>query len=91
MNSAQRAANKYWKDRPYKKWVVTLIKTVHLDGKLTDKTETKFVCATTKEGAVNTAKAFSLMHGRLKILVRLATAKDFTCDYMTTQKGSIYG
>ncbi len=72
LNMLKFDADAYWRDKVKKVWVVVLHKT----SKKHPGNDKKIVRAQTAAGAVKTAKANSLLSGKLSASVRLATPTD---------------
>ncbi|PRZ51185.1 hypothetical protein BX589_12026 [Paraburkholderia fungorum] len=68
-------AESYWRDKPYKKWVVEVGR---WNGRFVT-SQTVYVSAKTQEGAEATAKANTVVTGRLSARARLATPRDLGC------------
>jgi len=61
-------AEDYWKLKTYKKWVVRLSSS--------KTTETRYVSAKSRYGAINAAKAVTFLKGNVICTASLATPKD---------------
>ncbi|CAE6821550.1 hypothetical protein R70006_06224 [Paraburkholderia domus] len=72
----------YWRDRPSKKWVVEVTK--KRGGQIQH--QTMYVGAATNDGAARTARANTLIRGRVSTTVRLATPRDLGA---TANKGCL--
>jgi hypothetical protein len=68
-------AEAYWRDKPFKKWVVYLTKG---SGKKTDN-RTMYIGAATAEKAIACAKRHCVLTGRINGRARLATPSDLGC------------
>lgn len=69
-------AEAYWRDKPFKKWVVYLTKG---SGKKTDN-RTMYIGAATEEKAIACAKRHCVLTGRINGRARLATPSDLGCE-----------
>lgn len=68
-------AEAFWRDKPFKKWVVEVGR---WNGRFRA-AQTLYVSAKTQEGAETTAKANTIVAGRLSVHARLATPRDLGC------------
>lgn len=78
-------AEAYWADKRHKKWVVKLVRAARPrrprpGEKRQHQDQTMYVSAQTKEGAINTAKHFTFLDGKVICReCRLATPDDLGC------------
>ena len=66
-------AEAFWKDKPHKKRAVSLYKST----KKKQEHDFKLVQATTREGAIRTAKYYSMIDKPNRVFCRLAVPEDF--------------
>jgi len=71
-------ADKYWADKPFKKWVVYVSKTKGAGGKVI-KSDKLFVRARSYRNACVTGRYYSSLTGSTTVTARLAGPEDLGC------------
>lgn len=72
---------RYWADKPYKKWVVYVSK---IRRRKTIKTDTLYVRASTYENACISGRNNSMLTGKTVVQARLASPADLGCIHTMT-------